>query len=519
MRYSNPIISGFHPDPSICRVGNDFYLVTSSFEYFPGLPLFHSTDLVHWEQINYILNRNSQFTLATEAPNCLGIYAPTIRYHDGVYYCVVTNVGGPSGGNFFVYTTDPYGEWSEPVRLPFSGIDPSLFFDDDGRVYYSGTDTGIFISELTLTKTTSADGSITVTCEKVGEQVYAWNGSGGNNPEGPHLYKVNGMYYLMIAEGGTEYCHMVTIARSSSVYGPYEDCPHNPILTNRSTELPIKAAGHADLVEDQNGSWWAVCLGIRPLSYPFRHNMGRETMLVPVLWKQGWPVMGANQNGHVDAEIETLLLPCTEAAYQSDFKSHYYIPGSNVTDYFNTSSMHPSWNTIYNPDDSLYDFTANGLVLHGNQYGISSSSPKSILCRRQEHFDFTAQLILSMEKIPENGEAGISIYMNNNHHYEAAMTMLNGKRALIIRRQIGRLKAIENIVDYPKETVILQLTGSREEYSFGYQSAEDTDFTALGSGEAQYLTTETGGCFTGNFIAIYASNADAVCRQFTYAAK
>ncbi|MEZ3514646.1 MAG: family 43 glycosylhydrolase [Lachnospiraceae bacterium] len=142
------------------------------------------------------------------------------------------------------------------------------FFDDDGKINYSGTDTGVFIAELTLSKSTLPDNTIQILFDKTGEKVYAWNGSGGNNPEGPHIYKINGIYYLMLAEGGTEYCHMVTIAISTSIFGPYEACPHNPILTNRSTELPIKAVGHADMIEDQNGNWWAVCLGIRPLGYP-----------------------------------------------------------------------------------------------------------------------------------------------------------------------------------------------------------------------------------------------------------
>ncbi len=519
MKYTNPILSGFHPDPSICRVGNDFYLVTSSFEYFPGIPLFHSTDLIHWEQINHVLSRDSQITLSAESPNCLGIYAPSIRYHDGIYYCIVTNVGGSKSGNFFVYTTNPYEDWSDPVPLPFGGIDPSLFFDDDGKIYYCGTDTSIFIAELTLTKNVSPDGIVSVICNKTSEKVYPWNGSGGNNPEGPHLYKINGMYYLLIAEGGTEYCHMVTIAKSASVYGPYESCPHNPVLTNRSTDLPIKAVGHADIFEDQNGNWWAVCLGIRPLGYPFRHNLGRETMLVPVIWKNGWPIMGQNGNGHVDPEITTSLLPCSETFYNTTFQSSFYIPGQNMTDEFHAASMHPSWNTIYNPDQSLYECTPEGLILHGNQYSLSDNMPKSILCRRQEHFDFTAQLVLSMKMIPEGGEAGISIYMNNRHHYEAAMTMKNQKRCLIIRRQIGKLTAIENVIAYDNETVILQLTGSRDEYHFSFLSDETASAISIGSGETQYLTTETGGCFTGNYIAIYAANANAVCKKFVYKVK
>lgn len=519
MHYTNPLLSGFHPDPSICRVENDFYLVTSSFEYFPGIPLFHSTDLIHWKQINYVLNRNSQFTLSTEAPNCLGIYAPTIRYHEGIYYCIVTNVSSLKSENFFVYTTDPYGIWSEPVLLPFGGIDPSLFFDNDGKIYYSGTDTGIFIAELILSKNSLPDGTAQILFEKAGEKVYAWNGSGGNNPEGPHIYKVNGIYYLMLAEGGTEYCHMVTIARSTSIFGPYEACPHNPILTNRSTGLPIKAVGHADMIEDQNGNWWAVCLGIRPLGYPFRHNLGRETMLVPVVWRHGWPVMGQNGNGHVDLEIDTDLLPYSLDCNSTPCARHYYIPGTSMIDTFDTNVMHPSWNTIYNSDNILYEFTKNGLILHGNKNDLSSKEPKSLLCRRQEHFDFTACLTLYTENIPEGGEAGISIYLNYQHHYEIAITMINQKHCLILRRQIGTLKSIENIVAYDNDTVILQLTGSRAEYTFAYCSSEQDTPVSIGSGETQYLTTEVGGCFTGNFIAIYAVNADVICKKFVYTVK
>ena len=192
MQYQNPILSGFHPDPSICRVGKDFYLVTSSFEYFPGIPIFHSRDLVHWEQIGHCLTRNSQVHLVTGAPNCLNIYAPTIRYHEGTFYVVVTNVTGDNHGNFIVTATDPAGEWSEPIPLPFAGIDPSLFFDDDGKVYYLGTDGGIYLSQLDI-----------ATGEAIGETHALWQGT-ANNPEGPHLYKINGMYYLLLAQGGDQ---------------------------------------------------------------------------------------------------------------------------------------------------------------------------------------------------------------------------------------------------------------------------------------------------------------------------
>lgn len=512
MKIQNPILPGFHPDPSICRVGEDFYLVNSTFEYFPGIPVYHSKDLIHWEQIGHCLTKNSQVTLKKGAPNCIGIYAPTIRYHEGTFYCIVTSVGG--GENFYVKTDDIYGEWSEPVMLPaMKGIDPSLFFDDDGKVYYSGTDSNIYVWELDL-----------ATGEPIGEKHYVWGGTGANNPEGPHIYKINGMYYLLIAEGGTELNHMVTIARSESVFGPYESCPHNPVLTNRGTELPIKAIGHADLFNDQNGNWWAVCLGNRPVSYPFRHILGRETMLVPVVWQDGWPVMGVN--GRVPEEIDLSQVPdvlgaasgrCLPGKPESYVPSGRYIPGSSMMDYFDGERLHPSWNYIYNPTKPLIELSADGLVLHGNEAAIWDDEEKAILCRRQEHMDFCTETELSFTPDQEKEEAGLAIYMNNRHHYEVALTMLGGERCLILRRQIGTLKAIEKAIPYTKGRVTLRLKGTKETYSFAYKPEGEDSFTEIGKGETGYLSTEAGGCFTGNYIALYASgNTTATFRSFLY---
>ncbi len=528
MQYTNPILAGFHPDPSICRVGEDFYLVTSTFEYFPGLPVYHSRDLVTWEQIGHVLTRDSQVQLPKGAPNCLGIYAPTIRYHEGVYYCIVTNVAPPENINFFVTTTDPAGEWSDPIRLPFGGIDPSLFFDDDGRVYYTGTDSGVFICEINIE-----------TGEAIGEKQYAWNGTGANNPEGPHLYKINDYYYLLMAEGGTELGHMSTIARAKEVFGPYEACPHNPILTNRGTELPIKAIGHADLFTDANDNWWAVCLGNRPLSYPFRHNMGRETMLVPVVWENGWPVCG--NNGHVEEIIDIdrkVLVDNTEEIKndKSDLQQKnglsdedgkengqrvrdwHYIAGSDVKDDFKTIDLHPSWNYIYNPTGNLVEPTVDGVLLHGNEYALNEDEPKALICRRQEHFEFSATVKLSLLNCTDDGETGISIYMNPRHHYEAALTFIDGMCSVVLKRQIGTLKATQMVIPYTDNTVTLRLEGSKEAYCFSY-SADGEIFVTIGEGEAQYLTTEVGGCFTGNYIALYASkHAEVRLESFTYTA-
>lgn len=500
MKYRNPIISGFHPDPSVCRVGKDFYLVNSTFEYFPGIPVYHSTDLVNWEQVGHCLGKNFQHDLCKGAPNRLGIFAPTIRYNKGRFYCIVTNVCG--NGNFFVYTDDIYGKWSEPVNLPFGGIDPSLFFDDDGRVYYSGTEETVFICEIDIEIGNA-----------IGEKQCVWNGTGGNNPEGPHIYKKDGWYYLMIAEGGTELCHTVTIARSRELFGTYEECPHNPILTNRGTELPIKAIGHADMFDDADGNWWAVCLGIRPVSYPFRHILGRETMLVPVKWEDNWPVMG--NNGRVEEEFERNIMP-----YEKTPDNGGYFVNSDVSDDFSGNELHPSWNFIYNPVDSLIELCEKGLILYGNEISINEDNDKAIVCRRQEHIDFTAETTLIFN--PEEGdEAGLTVYLNNMHHYEAAVTCIEGEKCVIIRRQIGKLKAVENMIPISGNTVMLRLDGSKEEYAFSF-STDGIDFIHLGSGEVGYLSTEAGGCFTGNYIGLYSSGngkkmtKPVIFRSFSY---
>ena len=225
MEYVNPIISGFYPDPSICRVGDDFYLVNSSFEYFPGIPVFHSKDLINWEQTGHCISRPGQLALRQGVQNCVGIYAPTIRYHDGIFYVISTNVtyGSKDDGNFIVWTDDSYGEWSDPVFIDLPGIDSSLFFDDDGKVYYTGAfDNGIFMSELEFSYKYDENGKVVdISCKTVSEKKFIWYGTGGNDPEGPHLYKINGWYYLLISEGGTEFCHMITVARSRNIWGEY----------------------------------------------------------------------------------------------------------------------------------------------------------------------------------------------------------------------------------------------------------------------------------------------------------
>jgi len=295
--YSNPILPGFHPDPSICAVGEDFYLVNSTFQYYPGVPVYHSRDLVSWEQIGSCLVRTSQSDLSG-ALSWGGIYAPTIRYHDGTFYMIVTNCS--HGGNFIVTAKDPAGPWSEPVYVNTPGIDPSLYFEGD-RCYYTGSaNDAIVFCEIDVR-----------TGELLSELKPIWKGTGGRYPEGPHIYFKDGWYYLLIAEGGTEFGHKITVARSRSIDGPYEGNPANPILTHfcqAGQTSPIQGLGHGDFVQGPDGSWWMVCLGFRTQGGN-HHLMGRETFLAPVQWKEGeWPVVNEGKilSEHIDVSYASI---------------------------------------------------------------------------------------------------------------------------------------------------------------------------------------------------------------------
>ena len=298
----NPIIPGFHPDPSICRVGSKYYMVHSTFAYFPGVPIFESEDLCRWKQIGNVLDRDSQIQL-TGCAHSEGIFAPTIRYHQGKFYMITTNV--PEVNNFIVTADRPEGPWSEPYYLDSAaGIDPSLFFDEDGTCYYIGQrykatqkhpgDCEIWIQKLNLD---------TMRLER--DAIAVLDGFQKNAiwPEGPHLYRKDGYYYIIHAEGGTGLHHSVVVARSHHVFGPYEYCPCNPILTHRhlGKDYPVTCAGHADLVEDGKGNWYMVLLACRPQEgYTL---LGRETFLAKVRWEDGWPVVSPGV-GRLEETVE-----------------------------------------------------------------------------------------------------------------------------------------------------------------------------------------------------------------------
>ncbi|OBR67616.1 xylan 1,4-beta-xylosidase [Paenibacillus oryzae] len=484
MTYRNPVISGFHPDPSICRHGDDYYLVTSSFEYYPGVPLFHSKDLVHWEQIGHCLSRPEQLDLS-RAGSSQGIFAPTIRVHKDIFYMTTTNV--TSGGNFFVYTDNPRGQWSDPIYVEQGGIDPELFFDDDGTVYYTTSmDMKVYQSRIDL-----------ATGKRLSDCVPIWNGTGGQYPEAPHIYRIGEWYYLMIAEGGTEYGHMETIARSKRPDGPYESNPHNPIMTHRSLNKTIHATGHADLVQTPEGTWWAVFLGIRPLGYPNKHHLGRETFLAPVTWsEEGWPTIG--DNGTISEEMSSDGLNLQPLAPKPE------------KDDFDGKTLDYSWNFLRKSDSQLWSLNKQEgfLTLTGSAATLNDIAAPAFVGRRQQHFQCEVSALMAFAPERDGDEAGLTVFMNERFHYEIAIARIVGETKLIMRRRIGSLWRIENEMPWGADSITLAVQADRERYTLGYYDGNST-FIPFGSGECSLLSTEVAGGFTGVYFAMYATGNGA----------
>ena len=488
MKYKNPIIPGFNPDPSICRVGDDFYLVTSTFEFFPGVPIYHSKNLINWKLINHCLTTDTQLPLQGAVVS-KGIYAPTLRYHNGVFFMTTTNVS--CGGNFIVHTNDIYGEWSEPVYIDQGGIDPSLFWDDD--VCY-------FVSNLS---DDPADKQAIYVCEIdpfTGEKFTRSRcislGCGGRYPEAPHIYKENGYYYLMLAEGGTEYGHMVTMQRARDIYGPYEKCPHNPILSHRDTPGPIQATGHADIIEDQNGNWWLVCLAIRPVGDMLLHHIGRESFLAPVTWKDGWPIVG--NNGTIDFEMEGPLPGPAPTPVSHDFE-----------DSFDKDKLDLRWSFVRNPIRECYRLEKGRLNLIGGQDDLSTNcgNPTMIAARQQE---FDMEVTANIEGEIQNGQrSGLSAFYNSDYHYDILITNDEGQHCVCLRKRVADIDVVvaSHVIEY-NGSIRFKIVSNAEWYTFFYEN--DGSFVELGRGKTSLLATEITHpmTFTGTFLGIFTEQGN-----------
>lgn len=494
--FRNPVIPGFHPDPSVCRVGDDYYLVTSSFEWFPGIPIFHSRDLMNWEQLGHVLTRPSQLAMNEGMKHSQGLWAPTIRHHDGVFYVICT--AQSAGGNFYVTATDPKGPWSEPVFLKDApGIDPSLFFDDDGTCWYTGSINGtpekdlylhedrIYIQQLDLKKG-----------ELVGERRIICNGQAINAPyaEAPHLYKINGKYYLMIAEGGTWEDHSVTVFTADHVMGPYSPGITNPVMTHRHLghNIDITTVGHADLVQSGDGRWWAVLLGVRPLN---GYNMlGRETFLTPVEFQNGWPVFNPGVGRVLAEEKATGLCP------------GFTVPKTQDKDEFDSAQLNPCWCFLRTPYQKWYTLSDGKLRISLRKEKVSDLVNPSLIARRVEHFNFTAQTQMEFSPSQDAEEAGMIIMQNGGNNYRLVVKREGKKTFLLLLKTLHNREETVASIPWKGGQTILKLEAKGLEYQFRAVDGKGCEIPVGDIQDASVNSTDVAGGFIGPFIGMYASS-------------
>jgi alpha-N-arabinofuranosidase len=472
--FRNPVLPGSYPDPSICRVGADFYLVTSSFAYYPGIPLFHSRDLVTWRQLTHVLDRPGQLPL-TGLDVSDGIWAPTIRHHDSTFFVVATLARDRRGSLTFVVTAaDPAGPWSDPVPLDADGIDPSLFFDDDGRCWFTAcrdatATTGpgeVWLRELDVDR-----------LKLVGPTHVLWHGAvRGAWVEAPHLYKHDGRYHLIAAEGGTESNHSVTAARADAVTGPYVTDPRSPLLTHRhrGPGEPIHNVGHADLVDTPDGEVWAVTLGVRPIDGT--HTLGREVFLVPVEWGAHGPVFAPDSGGvRVSERLPSIASgqPCDEE------------PLSGL-----------EWNSLRGPVDDRVRPSAGGLDIDLAPEPLSSTGVPAFVGRRQQHVRCLVRTRISFTAEHPAEEAGLAVFQNQDHHATLARTL--GEVVLTVREAGASTRVAAAPVT--AHEVVLAVEADESGYTFRL------DGTDLATIERSFFSTERAGGFVGVYLGIYATS-------------
>lgn len=488
-RYSNPILEGFSPDPSVCAVGDDYYLVTSTFAYFPGVPIYHSKDLVNWKQIGNVLDRKEQLNLISAA-HSQGIFAPSIRYYDRTFYMITTNV--TNGGNFLVTTDNPAGDWSDPYFIDNApGIDPSLFFDDNGKCYYVGTrenprgaiyngDWEVWLQELDLG-----------TMSLVGVSTKLWKGALRDAvwPEGPHIYKKDGLYYLMIAEGGTGFNHAITIARSESIDGPYIGNKNNPILTHRhlGQRYPVHNVGHGDLVETSDGKWYLTCLASR--QFNGFDNLGRETFLAEVEWEEGWPVINPGEGRLLEEQKHNLPLVPVET------KETYTLVESD-----------PAFVYLRNPEWTNYDkHSRKGwLRLYPSTVTIKDINSPSYIGLRQSSTDFTLSVNME-EALKDNEEAGLIVIQNDRYSVRLVIKVEDGIKTAQFITLIDGKETVVVTQSLTGQAFKLTLKGEGQTVKALVEVNEDV-YTIAEEVDVHYLSTKVAGGFVGCTMGVYATS-------------
>ncbi|KAL4893209.1 glycosyl hydrolase [Aspergillus ambiguus] len=515
--YTNPVLAGWHSDPSCVYVAekDTIFCVVSTFIAFPGLPIYATKDLQNWKHISNAFNRRSQIPSLAETTNQQGgIYAPTLRYHKGKFYLIVTFLGPEAKGLVFT-TTDPYDNaaWSEPLEFAVRGIDPDIFWDDDGSVYVTSSDNQA-IPHYSLDLETGATGPVT----------WLWNGTGGVYPEGPHLYRKDGYYYLMIAEGGTELNHAETMARSRNRTGPWEPCPHNPILTNRNTTQYFQTVGHADLFQDGAGHWWAVALSTRSGPAWKNYPMGRETVLAPAVWPEGqWPIIQHVRGrmwGPLPEPNKGSLVGVGIGAFAGAPDRVAFAPGSTMPAHF----MY--WRF---PKEEYYTISPPGhphtlrlTPSKSNLTGTADFQPDdgiTFVSRRQTDTLFTYGVDVAFDPKVAGEEAGVTLFLTQYQHVDLGIVLLgrdNGELSLSFRFRVegrGNFDGVlpSAIVPVPKEwqgePVRLEIQAvSDTEYVFSAALAgKPGQKRTIGRANALLVSGDTGR-FTGTLVGVYATS-------------
>ena len=509
---STPVIPGFNPDPSICRAGDNYYIVTSSNEYFPGLPIWQSRDLKQWRMIGHVLTDPAHLDLDSVLGSS-GLYAPTIRYHEGVFYVVCTLTGtrpGKPRGNFITTARDPGGPWSAPVWLDAPGIDPSLFFDDDGKVYYQGNYTPddkkwarhrkIFLQEIDLKQAKLTGPRVDI----LDAADYHLKGtidggyeSGADYLEAPHLYRKDGYYYLTTSHGGTFQFHALSFWRSRNVFGPYESNPGNPILTHRSlpSTYPVTSTGHGDLVMDAEGRWHMTFLARRPLDSNI-HILGRETFLTRIEWADGWPRLAR------ELTADPTDLTADRKGMPKDDTSMRKVE-------FPMDQLSPEWTFIRTPREKWWAVSGRkgSVSLHLRPERLSETAQPSWLGIRQDRFHvrFTTRMTFKPERT--NEEAGLTVFRDKDHYFKYTLvSTTEGTHLQLTSRRIGDTEdRMIARVPYRGKKILLRVSASGRWYSFDYGRSETNMRTLQKDVDGGFLGSPAAGRFTGTMMGLYAT--------------
>ncbi len=524
-KFVNPILAGFYPDPSICNARSDYYLVNSTFGYFPGIPVFHSKDLVNWKLIGHVLDRPEQLNLDGFGVS-RAIFAPAISYNNGKFYVTCTLIDG--GGNFIVSADKPEGPWTNPIWLPeINGIDPSLFFDDDGRAYITynsdAPDNKPLYSGHRTVRMVEFD---IVNMKVISEPIILINGGVdiSTKPvwiEGPHIYKINGTYYLTAAEGGTAEDHSQVILKSDKVDGPYIPYEKNPILTQRhldpNRKYPVTCAGHADFVQTDDGNWWSVFLACRP--HNGNYYTGRETFLAPVKWIDGWPVINPDFE-----EIQYYYpLPVEPSSGIVDIP---YTGNFTIKDEFDSDQLHRSWIFLRTPHEKWYDLkTKEGfLSIKLRPETCAGKLNSGFIARRQQHNKGYASTSVLFNPQAENEKAGLIVFLNETCFYYICKSIVNGKEVVQLFRSLDKpqsdnemelIKQLEIPKEKMNEKINLKIETTGEFYSF-YYSFEKEDWKFIGKMDASFLRVQIPRDFTGCVFGMYATSLGKPVNNLAY---